>query len=379
MPNRLLLDAEVKPLTGLRGVAASFVVIYHYFQPVITGGRLGVFLHHGYLSVDLFFVLSGFVMMLSYERRFEWGFKLRNYLDFLHKRFARVYPLYAVITIVFAIVRYLHVVPDAHPDSAHDIVLNVLLIHGWGLAPGIGAATWSISTELAAYLLFPLFVILVPSWRGAILAIGSITTLLVLSHLSTAQVEEFLSNGLPGRNGPLDIYETDTPYPLLRCLAGFALGIVAFRLGQSKIGSAAKQMHYAGDFAAGTLLVCMCIRSADVVIVSLFVPLIICMEKGNSLTRSALETRFIHWLGLISYSIYLIHLLLNALFRVQLTESFKIFHIAHGYTIGGVLLLIPVIVVSAVSYYMVEQPARDALRLLIGQRVTAMAQEPSAP
>ena len=84
--------SEIRALTGLRGIASLYVVLFHYFQPLPLVGYLRTLLGHGYLAVDLFFVLSGFVMALNYGSRFAAGAHWPEYRLFLCRRFARVYP-----------------------------------------------------------------------------------------------------------------------------------------------------------------------------------------------------------------------------------------------------------------------------------------------
>ena len=90
---------QIRPLTGIRGLAASYVVAYR--APVLSWIRQSEFLRHGYLAVDLFFVLSGFVMAMSYSRMFASGFSPRHYGAFLIRRLARIYPLYLLVTCTY--------------------------------------------------------------------------------------------------------------------------------------------------------------------------------------------------------------------------------------------------------------------------------------
>ena len=69
---------EIGALTGLRGVAACWVAMYHGHEFGRLAGPAGVLLRHGYLAVDVFFVLSGFVMGLSYAHMFAPGFRARH-------------------------------------------------------------------------------------------------------------------------------------------------------------------------------------------------------------------------------------------------------------------------------------------------------------
>jgi peptidoglycan/LPS O-acetylase OafA/YrhL len=88
---------EVRALTGLRGAAALLVASYHYY-PIeqFQLGALSAFIGRGYLWVDTFFILSGYVLTLKYNRQFAAANKTPHVLrDFLVARFARIYPLYA--------------------------------------------------------------------------------------------------------------------------------------------------------------------------------------------------------------------------------------------------------------------------------------------
>lgn len=94
------IKAEIKALTGLRGVAAIYVVAYHMTGHWKQPPWLTTFIKHGYLSVDLFFILSGFVMALTYGGLFIDRFRWSDYRRFLLVRLARVYPLYLLMTLI---------------------------------------------------------------------------------------------------------------------------------------------------------------------------------------------------------------------------------------------------------------------------------------
>ena len=117
-----------KALTGVRGAAAVLVMLYHYlvFQH-LDDARFSP-LGPGYLAVDLFFILSGFLMAMNYRDSFRTGFHLGGYRSFMARRFARVYPLYAVITLTcIALQSFSHALPKI------TILSNILLIQQFGL------------------------------------------------------------------------------------------------------------------------------------------------------------------------------------------------------------------------------------------------------
>jgi peptidoglycan/LPS O-acetylase OafA/YrhL len=142
---------EIRALTGLRGIAAIYVMIFHFVPLVSFSGLEMTFIGHGYLAVDLFFVLSGFVMALNYGRMFEARWTARTYMTFLGRRIARVYPLYLVATVCgcgLVSTGYLEGF-DTTP-IVKTFVFNVLMVQSWGFAGSFDAPAWSISAEFAA-------------------------------------------------------------------------------------------------------------------------------------------------------------------------------------------------------------------------------------
>ena len=92
-------------LTPLRGIAAVLVVLFHsqiFFYP-LAGSWAGSFLARGWLWVDFFFVLSGFILCHVYGEAFRDGIRRPVYLAYLRARFARVYPLH-FITVFWVLV-----------------------------------------------------------------------------------------------------------------------------------------------------------------------------------------------------------------------------------------------------------------------------------
>ena len=357
---------EIKSLTGLRGIAACFVVLYHYFQGMDANGPAGDLLRRGYLSVDLFFVLSGFVTGLSYARAFAAGFSSRAYIGFIYKRLGRIYPLYLVVTLAAIVIAAFEV--QGSPSLAVT-ASNLLLVQAWGIADSIVAPTWSISTEWAAYLAFPVFVALAinGSWQRCALAAGvSVAVLVFVATRSDAQIHEFA--GIVHRNGPMDVFAFDTPYLLMRCLAGFTLGLAAYRLAASPGLRVMLRRKHLADIASAAVLILLLIPGSDVVLILAFVPLVICLSTGTSLAARVMGHGVVYWLGVVSYSIYLDHVVLENLLRRPVMDLLAILHIPHGFTLAAILLLGPLLALSAATYYGIEKPARAWSRRFVGTR-----------
>lgn len=145
---------------GLRLVAALMVVGYHLlaFEEVWETPREGLLgllrlpASYGFLGVELFFLISGFVICMSC-----WG---RSVGDFFVSRVARLYPAY--IFAVLATTAVLFLVPGGRqPRAFEDVLINLTMLHEPLGAPHVDTVYWTLWAELRFYLLFAIVV-----WRG---------------------------------------------------------------------------------------------------------------------------------------------------------------------------------------------------------------------
>jgi peptidoglycan/LPS O-acetylase OafA/YrhL len=158
---------RLEVLDGLRLVAALAVVLYHYtsfdtvwdapttslFGPIAIAGRFG------WLGVELFFLISGFVICMS-----TWG---RSLGDFFVSRVTRLYPAYWVGVIATAcIVRFFG--PDVH-RPAHELVVNLTMLQRPLGVPAVDGVYWTLWTELHFYLLFAIVVSRGVNYRRTVL------------------------------------------------------------------------------------------------------------------------------------------------------------------------------------------------------------------
>ncbi len=89
-------------LDGLRGVASVLVIIFHVFETFTGGNKFEQIINHGYLAVDFFFLLSGFVVAYAYDDR--WG-KLTQW-DFYKRRLVRLQPMVVMGSLIGAALFY---------------------------------------------------------------------------------------------------------------------------------------------------------------------------------------------------------------------------------------------------------------------------------
>lgn len=144
---------QLPSLTGLRFAAASGVVATHAAHVLGKDSFLAQVVAPGYIGVQFFFVLSGFVLVWSSSEVVGWR-------EFLVRRFARIYPLYIVAWLVTA-AGILAV--DADELNILGFLLGVVLLQAWvpdvDIFQAVNTPGWSLSAEAFFYLAFPLLVL----------------------------------------------------------------------------------------------------------------------------------------------------------------------------------------------------------------------------
>ena len=357
---------EIRSLTGLRGVAAIYVILLHYFIPTgASRSALTVFILHGYLSVDLFFILSGFVMALNYSHMFAVGFSREHYRKFLGRRIARIYPLYLATLIIAAMLMMFRLLERPQTLLFNNFLLNALMVQSWwGSATSFDPPAWSLSTEWAAYILFPL--LLIPTlMRGAGPAVTSaIAAAIVLAVLAALPPPyRKLTNPLT----LLDFHNAYLALAVWRCVADFTLGLVAFRVAGSSIGPIIGERRWMTEGICIVIFVMLFIRDTDLLIVFSLPVLLVAIAFGHSLPQRLLSTTFGEYAGRLSYSLYLTHDLMGGLMG-WVHRHVTALGLSHGQTVAaavGILLTIPT---SILLYAGIEVPGRRALRFLFEGR-----------
>ncbi|HUN46997.1 MAG TPA: acyltransferase [Stellaceae bacterium] len=348
--------AEIPALTGLRGIAALLVAVYHINPPDRASASPVVhFVGKGYLWVDLFFVLSGFVIALNYSHLFEAGWSRRAWGDFLLRRLARVYPLYLAVTAAGIGLTLAHLHLPALPSGGgrEMAAANLLMIQSWGIAESVNGAAWSLSTEWAAYLLFPLLVSLALFARPALA-----WSALLAALLATVATVALTTHDGAYHSGPLDAYDGRTAEPLLRCLGGFTLGLVLCRAARVP-RLLALVSHDATIAAAVVLLVLGFAESGhDLLIYPLFALLVLGLYGNRGLVCRFFGCWPVYRLGVLSYSVYLLHPYLVAP-RAELQASLTPYLPATAAVIGVNLAVYGTLLAAAtIAYRSIEQPGR---------------------
>jgi peptidoglycan/LPS O-acetylase OafA/YrhL len=353
--------ADLPALTGIRGLAAWFVVLYHIRVGAVSylPGQASFVLSKGYLAVDLFFMLSGFVLWLNYSDRLRGG-GFGAVPKYLARRVARIWPLHLFILALTAVYASL-VAATGELNTVHypweELPLHVLLVHNWGFTGGLAwnDPSWSISGEAAAYLLFPLIVLgvdwrrLPPAWMIAIL-------LLVALLLSTVM----------GWNGAY-ILDRDIPrFGLLRAATEFTMGTILCALWRRWRPRPGLTAVLAGALIGGAVVLGLAAGAPETLAVPLFLAgLLLVIALSADRPGNPLAARPIHYLGEISYSTYLVHFLLYIVFKILFVDDPGNVSPA----LAGLFLLLTFLA-SVALYHGVERPAQRALNRLFDRRLS---------
>jgi peptidoglycan/LPS O-acetylase OafA/YrhL len=338
-------------LTGLRGIAALAVLFYH-----IRGAMTGFLpdqgiavLAQGYLAVDLFFVLSGFVLWWNYGAQFgEQG--IRAAPHFIVRRFARIFPLHLAILSAMALFAMALVLSGRDPGAQYRfdaLPAHYFLVQNWGLGDRLAwnDPAWSISAEWAAYLVLALTGGWLARWR-----IGAWRFPLLALALAAGVGWWFAATG---RNSIGD----DIPATgLIRCLVEFGLGIFLCQWWTGQRGQPhGTTIIYATAFGlvgASTLLL-IGARSQPAAVPLFMAAVVILALQASTAPRPLMSGRVAQWLGDISYAVYLSHFFLWILFKLFFVEDPALVHPAM--ILAFVLLTLAV---SQVLHSGLEVPGR---------------------
>ena len=363
-------------LTPLRGIAALWVFVYHFegvLVHFIPPGSTQL-VAKGYLMVDLFFIMSGFIMCHVYQRSFEAGLTARNFKRFIVARFARVYPLHLFVLIILIVwvawigVRGFNMIYD--PAA---IPTNLLLIHSFGIHKVFtwNVPSWSISAEWWAYMVFPFLVF---SLYRKTKPVASL--LLFFVFISYIALMFWLPRKDPFNPAAIVSHNLDITfdYGFLRGLAGFVTGMLLYKMYDMGLFRKIFQKDWMALLVALTTLFFLHVGINDGFYMILFVLVIYTFACNNEMLYKICNNRLAQYLGKISYSIYLANILILfpylagfiKLPGVQYTNAGATtgFLVGVGYCLLNMFILIGL---SSLTYYGVEKPCRKYINAKWGK------------
>ena len=310
-------------LDGLRGVAAVLVVLFHLLE-TYSNGQATQIINHGYLAVDFFFVLSGFVIGYAYDDRWDkmttWGF--------FKRRLVRLQPMVIMGTVVGACF-YLFGQGDGFPLIGNVPGWKVLLafvmgclmipcgagmdIRGWGEMNSFNGPNWSLTWEYVGNILYALVFRRLPKIGLAILAAAA--AFCTLDLCLDWNVFGLLTEGHAGHRytviGGWSLTSEQVYVGLTRLFYPFIIGLLISRIGKFiKV----KNGFWWCSLILAVLFSIPCVGGADNILngvynatcILVLMPLVVMMGAGSHI-KGEKSAKVCNFLGEISYPLYITH------------------------------------------------------------------------
>jgi peptidoglycan/LPS O-acetylase OafA/YrhL len=340
-------------LTGIRIFAAYYVVMLHtgagYFgrngaPPVVL--RL---LDKGYMAVSLFFILSGFILVYTYQGKIS---GIDSVVRFWEARFARIYPVYVLALVLM--------IPFARTLTSGQRLTVLTMVQTWmpwrpDLIGAWNFPAWSLSVEAFFYLMFPLIIVGLNRLRfvGLSWLAGLLLALIALGDLSR----------------PVELWSDYTitflryiPLPVLRLpefVVGMALGLAFLR---GPIWRRSGLVSVCALLGA-ILVLCLPLGAwASIAVIPFAILILSLAHQSGSLAR-ILSNRILVLLGSASYAVYLLQLPIRIYTRLVFAEMLHARHSLDAFLSPCLLLILSVLV-----FLFWEEPARKFLRKSLGLR-----------
>jgi len=357
--------SRIVELESLRGIAALLVVMFHIPHWNTDLYEIN-FIRNGYLMVELFFVISGFVICRAYSGRIQ---SAGDLLRFQFLRFGRLYPVHLLFLILFLILEFFKYVlaksTGLRPYVAAPFELNDLtaFVQHMFLVQAIGpsgrmltfnAPAWSISTEFYTYLLFGLVVLCAGRLKQMLfLCLAFVAILLLIFRLGGG-------------------YDS-----LLGCVGGFFVGCcVAELVERAKV----RIPSVVSSVFALMLILFLSFKTDqryDLLVICITALLIFSLVLGpGGYLGWFLSGKIFVWLGSISYSLYMSHV-----FVIYLTEQIlrRLIGFRPAVEGGQFSLQVPIwsavvaygvtilviLLISQIVHECIEKPAREKSRQIV--------------
>jgi len=356
------MTKEIKPLTSLRFFLAMWVVCRHVFV-VFWGQQQSLlnftfphgmkFIVSGFLGVDGFFVLSGFILAYNYAGKFDEP-SLLKYQDFLAARLARVYPVHLatlfgmlLLAVFFRDVKFEGYNSDAD-YSRYTFVLNLFLVQSWYLFHDTSwnDVSWSISAEWFAYLCFPIALYAAGKSQAAS---GIIFRFVVsIAVLLTVELHSPAGLSLPGG--------------LIRIIPEFIMGIVLYRYFVHRGRGNEPIPSYSGCLSLA-LAIAGIAMSINTLVVSGLALLILSLAFETDILTPVGSKPYLVYLGKISFCLYMVQRIAEKSFLLVRLHALQDWN---RYSQAAVYFLF-LFALAAFFYHFIEEPSRAWLK----QRLSA--------
>jgi peptidoglycan/LPS O-acetylase OafA/YrhL len=362
----------VAALTGLRGAAALFVFLYHYsmlhpgirldLQIPLIGSVLQFPMGFGFAGVDVFFVLSGFLLTLPFARAALGAGPQPQLGTYFKRRFLRVFPAYYAQLFLILIIGawFLSWKPQTIPSFVAHLLMYFNI--GWDPVRPIVGVWWTLPVEMGFYLLLPLLALLMRPRLWVVTLLFGITVSIVyrmwaashfgpqgvdLAFLAASQLPGSLTEFLFGASAAIIVQMVNVKNKL-RPSAWmldfmFILGIALTYGWFYQVVLPAGLEYWLGHWS---------MIIAPLVLGLALSTSVLSLYWGSRIGTFLLANRVMYFLGLISYSLYLWHFVIMQQIQYVLAESYG--NLSHWVTFP--LSTGAVILAASASYYAIERP-----------------------
>ena len=335
-------------MTFTRFIAAISIVVFHYGRNVFPFDMDGIkfLFRQANVGVSYFFILSGFIMVIAYGNRGK-----IEYVDYLKRRFARIYPVYFLA--IAALFTYLYIFN--RPIDYLGLFLNITMIQSWfpGYALSFNSPGWSLAVELFFYLSFPLlFNRFYKTYALKKTALGIVIIFIISQALLHIFLNSEFYEGYPSKSHDFIYY-----FPVMHFsefLIGNLTGLIFIK--------GIKEKNY--DWAIVGLIVLFGmllkfnpnVNLHNGMLAIVLVPLIILISSNNGGLTNFFSGKVFVFLGEISYGIYIlqkpVYVWVSGIMSyLKIESSTLVFYIS----------LVTLIICSAISYTYIEVPIRNKI------------------
>lgn len=361
---------RIDALTGIRAYAALWVVFFHLYASARDTVRFGPFQHLvaiGPVGVDLFFILSGFVIAYVHQSKMS-RFRWKDTLHFYGLRIARIFPVHYFMLFLYVLYLWLGSAflgsnrLDQATYKPDALIYNLLNIQAWGVLNSLtwNIPAWSISAEWFAYLLFPFlnpFVIRINQWRSCVFLIVLLLVTRIFASICLSD-----SGWSPG-------------LALWQIMLEFPMGCLLYNLSK-QVTLSPKMADILSCLCALAMMIGIFIFHLKPVYVICFFPaLLLFLAVGKGPFTTLFSNRITCFLGEISFSIYMTHLftltcldtLAKLIHRLPaiLASPLNALWSLPPLTLG--VQLLSIVGIAYLVYRFVEIPSRNVVRQRINQ------------
>ena len=340
-------NERIRELDAFRGIAALGVCVFHLTMRYSIAGKY--FFSMGCMGVDMFFIVSGFVIFMTVEKSKSWE-------TFAWNRFARLYPAYwfcVTLTAILFVVKNKFLIPDTnHQVTSHFFIrylANMTMFQHYFKQGDIDSPYWTLIIEIVFYIFIA--IMLITRKLKYISEVG-----FVLALFSACYSFNFISTNN-------FFIKMTVALPLINYFPLFFAGIILYKMKFEKV-TAIRLGLYIATLIFQCMLFSHCYRNNDVIDIYQYTGGLLFIYSSFLLLLFG-KLRFLLnpvnlWLGKISYSLYLFHQFIG----IDILMPGLMIYLKLNFWISACMSLIILLILATLINKYIEIPGRNYLKLI---------------